>query len=49
MQTNFMEELEQQGKSRIEDNNNKITTLFSESDNYVRINEQLENEVHDLT
>ncbi len=49
MQTEFMEELEQQGKGRIEDNNNKITTLFSESDNYVRINEQLENDVHDLT
>ena len=49
MQTNFMDELEQQGKSRIEDNNNKITTLFEESDEYVRINEELENNVHDLT
>ena len=49
MQTNFMEELEQQGKSRIEDNNNKITTLFTESDKYVKINEELENDVHDLT
>ena len=49
MQTNFMEELEQQGKSRIEDNNNKITTLFEESDEYVKINEELENDVHDLT
>jgi len=49
MQTNFMEELEQQGKSRIEDNNKKITTLFTESDNYVKINEELENDVHDLT
>ena len=48
MQTNFMEELEQQGKSRIEDNNKKITTLFTESDNYVKINEELENDVHDL-
>ena len=49
MQTEFMEELEQQGKGRIDDNNTKINTLFSESDNYVRINEQLENDVHDLT
>jgi DNA repair exonuclease SbcCD ATPase subunit len=49
MQTNFMEELEQQGKGRIEDNNTKINTLFSESDNYVKINEELENNVHDLT
>ena len=49
MQTNFMEELEQQGKSRIEDNNKKITTLFTESDNYVKINDELENDVHDLT
>ena len=49
MQTNFMEELEQQGKSRIEDNNKKITTLFTESDEYVNINGELENNVHDLT
>ena len=49
MQTNFMEELEQQGKSRIEDNNNKITTLFEESDEYVKINQELGNNVHDLT
>ena len=49
MQTNFMEELEQQGKGRIEENNKKITTLFTESDNYVKINEELENDVHDLT
>ena len=49
MQTKFMTELEQQGKNRIENNNSKITTLFSESDNYVKINENLENNVHDLT
>ena len=49
MQTEFMNELEQRGKSRIEDNNDKISTLFNESDNYVRINEQLENEIFDLT
>ena len=49
MQTEFIDELEQQGKSRIDDNNIKINTLFSESDNYVKINEELENDVHDLT
>ena len=49
MQTEFMDELEQQGKGRIEDNNNKITTLFSESDEYAKINSELENNVHDLT
>ena len=49
MQTKFMTELEQQGKNRIENNNSKINTLFSESDNYVKINEDLENNVHDLT
>jgi len=49
MQTEFMNELEQRGKSRIEDNNDKIAILFNESDNYVRINEQLETEVFDLT
>jgi len=49
MQTEFMNELEQRGKSRIEDNNDKISTLFNESDNYVRINEQLECEIFDLT
>jgi DNA repair exonuclease SbcCD ATPase subunit len=49
MQTEFIDELEQQGKGRIEDNNKKINTLFAESDNYVKINEELENNVHDLT
>ena len=49
MQVNFIEELEQQGKGRIEDNNTKINTLFSESDDYVKINEELENNVNDLT
>ena len=49
MQKNFIEELEQQGKGRIEDNKRKITSLFSESDNYVSENEALENDVFDLT
>ena len=49
MQTEFITELEQQGKNRMQDNTIKINTLFEESDNYVKINEELENNVHDLT
>ena len=49
MQSNFIEEIEQQGKGRIEDNKQKITNLFSECDDYVSENEALENDVHDLT
>ena len=49
MQTDFITELEQQGRDRIEDNKEKVTNLFSECDGYVSENEALENEVHDLT
>ena len=49
MQTNWIKELESQSKGRIDDNQQKITTLFSESDNYLSVNEQLENDVLDLT
>ena len=49
MQENFIEELEQQGKGRIEDNKIKITTLLEESNNYVLVNNELENEASDLT
>ena len=49
MQKNFIKELEDQGKERIDDNKEKITTLFTESDNYVLVNTELENEVADLT
>ena len=49
MQSNFIEEIEQQGKTRIDGNKLKITNLFSESDNYVAENEAFENDVHDLT
>tara|TARA_A100001011_G_scaffold138897_1_gene146770 strand:- start:515 stop:2227 length:1713 start_codon:yes stop_codon:yes gene_type:complete len=49
MQTNWIKELESQSKGRIDDNQQKITTLFTESDNYVSVNEQLENNVFDLT
>jgi len=49
MQENFIEELEQQSKENIEDKNNRISALFAEADNYVKENEELENEVFDLT
>ena len=49
MQTNFINELESQGNQRVEEKQNKITTLMSEADNYVVVNEQLENDVSDLT
>ena len=42
-------ELESESKGRIDDNREKINILFNlESDNYVKINEELENDVHDL-
>ena len=49
MQNNWIKELESQSKGRIDDNQQKITTLFTESDDYVSVNEQLENNVSDLT
>jgi len=49
MQAEFIEELENQSNKRIEDNKEKITTLFKESDDYVKINEELENNVYDIT
>jgi len=49
MQEKFISEIESQGKGRIKENKEKITTLFTESDAYVSENEQLENNVFDLT
>ena len=49
MQEKFISEIESQGKGRIKENREKITTLFTESDGYVSANEQLENNVFDLT
>ena len=49
MQEKFMEEIASQGKDRINENKEKITNLFTESDGYVSANEQLENDVFDLT
>jgi DNA repair exonuclease SbcCD ATPase subunit len=49
MQTNWIKELESQSKGRIDDNQQKITTLFAESDTYVQENEAFENDLFDLT
>ena len=49
MQEKFMNEIASQGKDRINENKEKIITLFTESDSYVSANEQLENDVFDLT
>jgi len=49
MQTNWIKELESESKGRIDESREKINILFEESDNYVKINEELENDVHDLT
>ena len=49
MQTNFINELESQGKQIIDEKKDKIDTLMSEADNCVLVNEQLENDVSDLT
>ena len=48
MQKNFMKELEDQGKNNIQSNNDKISLLMSESDNYVLVNETLGNNISDL-
>ena len=49
MQKNFIDELESESQGRIESNRDKITTLFTESDQYVSENEAFENDIHDLT
>ena len=49
MQKNFIKELEEQGKNSIKVNDNKITVLFKESDNYVITNQSLEDDIFDLT
>ena len=49
MQDKFIKELENQSKNSINSNKKKIDTLISESDNYVLVNSDLENQVTDLT
>ncbi len=49
MQKNFLEDIVNRGKENVLEKRNKITTLLDESDNYLKVNEQLENDVSDLT
>ena len=49
MQKNFIEELETQGKQRIEEKREKIDTLMCEAEDYVHENELISDDVFDLT
>ena len=49
MQKNFIEELETQGKQRIEEKREKIDTLMCEAEDYVHENELISDDVVDLT
>ena len=48
MQTNFIEELEQQGKGRIEDNEGKIKSLSVEVDMHLEKNELIQGDIDEL-
>ena len=49
MQTNFINELESQGKQRIDEKKEKIDTLMCEAEDYVHENELISDDVVDLT
>ena len=49
MQENFMKELEEQGKTSVKANQDKITTLIEDSEYCSNSNEELEVKVSDLT
>ena len=49
MQKDFIHELESESQGRIESNRDKVGVLFVESEGYVKENEVLETELHDLT
>ena len=49
MQEKFINELESRGKKNIDEKKNKIDTLMCEADDYVKVNEVLENDVFDIT
>ena len=49
MQKDFIHELESESQGRIESNRDKVGVLFAESEGYVKENEVLETELHDLT
>ena len=48
MQENFIEELESQGKGRIEDNQGKIKTLNDEVDIHLEKNELIQGDIFEL-
>ena len=49
MQTNFINELESQGKQRIDEKRSKIDTLLCEAEDYIKENELISDDVVDLT
>ena len=49
MQQNFIDELENRGKQNIEGNNNKITKLMSEVDEYLQENTKLQEDLENTT
>ncbi len=49
MQENFIEEIEQQGKGRIEDNEGKIKTLGIEVNTHLEKNELIQGDIDELT
>ena len=49
MQQNFIDELENRGKQNIEGNNNKITKLMSEVDEYLKENTKLQENLENTT
>ena len=49
MQEKFIDELESRGKKNIDEKKNKIDILMCEVDDYVKVNEALENDVFDIT
>ena len=49
MQQNFIDELENRGKQNIDSNNNKITNLMSEVDQYLEDNTKLQEDLQNAT
>jgi DNA repair exonuclease SbcCD ATPase subunit len=49
MQTNFIEEIENQGKQNIENKNKAISNLIGECDSYIVKNKKVENEISSLS
>ena len=49
MQSEWIKELESQSKGRIKENKDKIDTLMCEAEDHVMVNEQLQDDITDLT